>query len=117
MFFRVPNKLVVLWQRGAHRRRYSRPFDFQPGIAKPYRGVMVWAEAEELDMTCTLYRVCIMFNFSHHSIIKEKARSKINEICLHFLALLLLLVNILSFYHRMKNQTRRLSQKNGHSSF
>ena len=54
---RVPNKLVVLWQRGAHRRRYSKQFDFQPGIAKPYRGVMVWAEEEELDMTCTLYKV------------------------------------------------------------
>ena len=59
--FRVPNKLVVLWQRGAHRRRYSKPFDFQPGIAKPYRGVMVWAEEEELDMTCTLYKVCNEF--------------------------------------------------------
>eukprot|EP00111_Clytia_hemisphaerica_P003007 TCONS_00008570-protein len=52
----VPSKLVVLWQRGAHRRRYSRPFDFAPGIAKPYRGVMVWADPEELDMTCTLYK-------------------------------------------------------------
>lgn len=52
----VPSKLVVLWQRGAHRRRYSKSFDFQPGIAKPYRGVMVWTEPEELDMTCTLYK-------------------------------------------------------------
>ena len=47
----------MLWQRGAHRRKYSKPFNFQPGIAKPYRGVMVWAEPEELEMTCTLYRV------------------------------------------------------------
>ena len=52
----VPSKLTVLWQRGQHRRRYSRPFDFQPGIAKPYRGVMVWAEPEELETVCTLYK-------------------------------------------------------------
>jgi len=52
----VPSKLVILWQRGAHRRKYSKQFNFQPGIAKPYRGVMVWAEPEELDMVCTLYK-------------------------------------------------------------
>ena len=52
----VPTKLLVLWQRGAHRRKYSKPFQFQPGIAKPYRGVMVWAEPEELETTCTLYK-------------------------------------------------------------
>lgn len=55
--FRVPTKLVVLWQRGANRRKYSKSFNFQPGIAKPYRGVMVWAEPEELEMICTLYKV------------------------------------------------------------
>lgn len=52
----VPTKLVVLWQRGANRRKYSKSFNFQPGIAKPYRGVMVWAEPEELEMICTLYK-------------------------------------------------------------
>lgn len=52
----VPTKLTVLWQRGANRRKYSLPFNFQPGIAKPYRGVMVWADPEELETTCTLYK-------------------------------------------------------------
>ena len=57
LLFRSPTKLMIVWQRGAHRRRYSKSFNFQPGIAKPYRGVMVWTEPEELDMICTLYKV------------------------------------------------------------
>lgn len=59
VLYRVPSKLVVLWQRGAHRRRYSKSFNFQASIAHPYRGVMAWADPEELDMTCTLYKVNI----------------------------------------------------------
>ncbi|XP_065647613.1 EH domain-binding protein 1 isoform X4 [Hydra vulgaris] len=52
----TPTKLLVLFQRGANRRKYSRPFNFQPGIAKPHRGVMVWVEPEELDIVCTLFK-------------------------------------------------------------
>eukprot|EP00794_Sanderia_malayensis_P015799 gene15799-17392_t len=51
----LPNKLCVLWTRG-NRKKYSRAYKFQSGIANPFRGVMVMTEPEDIEITVTMYK-------------------------------------------------------------
>ncbi|XP_068116758.1 EH domain-binding protein 1-like protein 1 isoform X2 [Hyperolius riggenbachi] len=50
-----PDKVVVVWTR-RNRRVCSRPHSWQPGIKDPFRGSVVWAVPENVDITATLYR-------------------------------------------------------------
>uniref|UniRef100_H3ACT1 EH domain binding protein 1 like 1 n=1 Tax=Latimeria chalumnae TaxID=7897 RepID=H3ACT1_LATCH len=50
-----PDKLTVVWTR-RNRRVCSKPHSWQPGIKNPYRGMVVWAVPENVDITVTLYK-------------------------------------------------------------
>ncbi|XP_063293854.1 EH domain-binding protein 1-like protein 1 isoform X2 [Pelobates fuscus] len=50
-----PDKVVVVWTR-RNRRVCSKPHSWQPGIKDPFRGSVVWAVPENVDITATLYR-------------------------------------------------------------
>ncbi|XP_041447492.1 EH domain-binding protein 1-like protein 1 isoform X1 [Xenopus laevis] len=50
-----PDKVVVIWTR-RNRRVSSKPHSWQPGIKDPFRGSVVWAVPENVDITATLYR-------------------------------------------------------------
>ncbi|KAK1154873.1 EH domain-binding protein 1-like protein 1 isoform X16 [Acipenser oxyrinchus oxyrinchus] len=50
-----PDKLIVVWTR-RNRRICSKPHGWQPGIKNPYRGMVVWAVPENVDITVTLYK-------------------------------------------------------------
>ncbi|XP_072279156.1 EH domain-binding protein 1-like protein 1 isoform X2 [Pyxicephalus adspersus] len=50
-----PDKVVVVWTR-RNRRVCSKAHSWQPGIQDPFRGSVVWAVPENVDITATLYR-------------------------------------------------------------
>lgn len=50
-----PDKVVIVWTR-RNRRVCSKAHGWQPGIKDPYRGSVVWAVPENVDITATLYR-------------------------------------------------------------
>ncbi|KAM4723058.1 EH domain-binding protein 1-like protein 1 [Rhinophrynus dorsalis] len=50
-----PDKVVVVWTR-RNRRVCSKSHSWQPGIRDPFRGSVVWAVPENVDITATLYR-------------------------------------------------------------
>ncbi|XP_069821399.1 EH domain-binding protein 1-like protein 1 isoform X2 [Dendropsophus ebraccatus] len=50
-----PDKIVVVWTR-RNRRVCSKAHSWQPGIKDPFRGSVVWAVPENVDITATLYR-------------------------------------------------------------
>ncbi|XP_053305805.1 EH domain-binding protein 1-like protein 1 isoform X2 [Spea bombifrons] len=50
-----PDKVVVVWTR-RNRRVSSKAHSWQPGIRDPFRGTVVWAVPENVDITATLYR-------------------------------------------------------------
>ncbi|KAM5137814.1 EH domain-binding protein 1-like protein 1 isoform 1-T2 [Mantella aurantiaca] len=50
-----PDKVVIVWTR-RNRRVCSKPHSWQPGIKDPFRGSVVWAVPENVDITATLYR-------------------------------------------------------------
>ena len=56
VLFRLPHNLCVLWTRGS-RKKYSRPYKFQSGIANPFRGVIIMTEPEDIEITVTMYKV------------------------------------------------------------
>ncbi|EDO43277.1 predicted protein, partial [Nematostella vectensis] len=51
----LPNKLSVVWTR-RKRRKPSKLQSWHPGIANPFRGVVVWPEPEDIEITVTLYQ-------------------------------------------------------------
>ncbi|XP_073434566.1 EH domain-binding protein 1-like protein 1 isoform X2 [Dendrobates tinctorius] len=50
-----PDKIVIVWTR-RNRRVCSKAHSWQPGIKDPFRGSVVWAVPENVDITATLYR-------------------------------------------------------------
>ncbi|XP_040184750.1 calponin homology domain-containing protein DDB_G0272472-like isoform X2 [Rana temporaria] len=50
-----PDKVVIVWTR-RNRRVCSKAHSWQPGIKDPFRGSVVWAVPENVDITATLYR-------------------------------------------------------------
>ncbi|KAM9301764.1 EH domain-binding protein 1-like protein 1 [Gastrophryne carolinensis] len=50
-----PDKVVIVWTR-RNRRVSSKAHSWQPGIKDPFRGSVVWAVPENVDITATLYR-------------------------------------------------------------
>ncbi|KAM3920560.1 EH domain-binding protein 1-like protein 1 isoform 2-T2 [Leptodactylus fuscus] len=50
-----PDKIVVVWTR-RNRRVCTKAHSWQPGIKDPFRGSVVWAVPENVDITATLYR-------------------------------------------------------------
>ncbi|XP_077313034.1 EH domain-binding protein 1-like protein 1 isoform X2 [Lithobates pipiens] len=50
-----PDKVVIVWTR-RNRRVCSKAHGWQPGIKDPFRGSVVWAVPENVDITATLYR-------------------------------------------------------------
>ncbi|CAB4011228.1 EH domain-binding 1 1 isoform X3 [Paramuricea clavata] len=50
-----PNKLSVVWTR-RNRRKAVKPETWQPSIANPFRGMIVWTDPEEVEISVTLYK-------------------------------------------------------------
>ncbi|XP_028394739.1 EH domain-binding protein 1-like isoform X2 [Dendronephthya gigantea] len=50
-----PNKLSVIWTR-RNRRKAVKPETWQPSIANPFRGMIVWTDPEEVEISVTLYK-------------------------------------------------------------
>ncbi|KAK3737052.1 hypothetical protein QZH41_016675, partial [Actinostola sp. cb2023] len=50
-----PNKLSIVWTR-RKRRKCSKLHTWNPGISNAFRGVIVWTEPEDIEITVTLYK-------------------------------------------------------------